>query len=195
MMQTTLGLGMRNVFEANDLKPKFPNNYMGDLFPHFCQAQPSSGESNPWIFLNVVEGRNQCLPVLCNFCLKLDKYGSHPCKHVHHCTSRCLENWFLATEFCVLVALRHTVVQVKRCQNRTDYCYHLLLYGPKLEVFCTLYSSCSVAIWFRRNFRSWSGGTCRLKGLFKVYLCKGNIFFEDRLSTVPQFDVIPIACQ
>ena len=105
MMQTTLRLGIRNVFEANDLKLKFPNNYMGDLFPHFCQAQPSSGESNPWIFLNVVEGRNQCLPLLCNFCLKLDKYGSHPCKHVHHCTSRCLENWFLATEFCVFGGL------------------------------------------------------------------------------------------
>ena len=31
-------------------------------------------------------------------------------------------------------------------------------------MLCTLYSSCPVAIWFRRKFKSWS----QLKGLFKV---------------------------
>ena len=77
MMQKTLGLGIRNAFEAEDMKLKTAKNYIGDPFPHFCQAPPSSGESNPWNCPNVVEGRNQCCVPNSAYSLGLAENGSH----------------------------------------------------------------------------------------------------------------------
>ena len=87
-MQKTLGLGIRNAFEAEDMKLKTAKNYIGDPFPHFCQAPPSSGESNPWNCPNVVEGRNQCCVPNSAYSLGLAENGSHQPMY--------LENWFLA---------------------------------------------------------------------------------------------------
>ena len=105
-MQKTLGLGIRNAFEAEDMKLKTAKNYIGDPFPHFCQAPPSSGESNPWNCPNVVEGRNQCCVPDSAYSLGLAEWFTPT--HVHQGSSRYLENLFLAkytTSIVFLVAL------------------------------------------------------------------------------------------